>query len=365
MILIWAILYLFVVALILETVGRILYRRHFLVPFRPKIVGEYPFRTFIVEEDPPLFFSFRKGFHSPEVSFNRFGIRGPEPASDGSKKRILVIGESNIFGIKLRNEKNLWSIQLERMLAGNGHEDWEVLNAGNPGYNTFQHRAFWERELRETKPDILLVSMGINEITQAWVMGSTWKPGEPWPIEFIYALERKSSLWNKAAGYSCLYFLLRRMGKGVARDPFTPKDDGFKWAECKAAIFENYRAIIEDAQSMGAHVATFEGALAYDFQLSEDDKRRISSIQHNWDTFLKGKARYDYELLDTLAHSFAPQMGVPHMNLAEDFRRNPRRFELYYDLGHVNGDGMTVYAQAFYDHLDKLGWLKQEGVART
>ena len=362
-----AISFLLGTGLILEGVSRIFYRRHFLVRFRPKIVGEYPFKRFLVTEDAPLYYSFKKRFHSPVVNFNRFGIRGPEPANDGSKKRILVIGESNIFGIKLRNEEDLWSIQLEKLLAVNGYGDWEVLNAGNPGYNTVQHRAFWERELHATKPHILLVGIGINEITQAWMMGSHWKPGTPWPNEFIYALERRSPWWNKVVGYSCLYFFLRRLKASgdVVRNPFTPKDEGFQWLQCKDSILGNYQAIIEDAKAMGANVATFEGALAYDFQLTDDDKRRIASIQRNWDTFLKGKAQYDYEFLDMLANTFAPEMEVPHINLAKDFRQHPRRFELYYDLGHVNGEGMTVYAKALYGHLHRLGWLTKEGEPQT
>ena len=357
MILVWAILVAVCSALIMEGLSRIYYRIHYLVPFKPKIVGEYPFKRFVVEEDPPIYYTFKKGFHSPIVNFNRYGIRGPEPATDGSKKRILVIGESYIFGVKLRKEEDLWSIQLEKKLAQNGHGAWEVLNAGNPGYNTFQHRAFWERELRGIKPDILLIGIGINDITQAWLMGSQWKRGAPWPTEFILALERRSPWWNKVVGRSCLYFLARRLTSGEIRNPFTPKDDGFQWEKCTEAIFSNYRAIIEDAKSMGANAATFQGALAYDLQLTHEDKRRIGSIQRNWKTFLVGKGCYDYEFLDTLAHGFTEEMDVPHMNLAEKFRRHPRRFELYLDLGHVNGMGMTVYAEAIYEQINKLGWL--------
>jgi lysophospholipase L1-like esterase len=356
MTIVWGFLIVLCTFLLLEAFSRLYHRFHYLTPFRPRIVGEYPFKSFIEVEDAPIFFTFKKGFQSDIIHINRFGIRGPEPAVDGSKKRILVIGESNIFGVKLLRERELWSVQMAEMLSENGYGDWEVLNAGNPGYNTFQHRAFWERELHRVNPDILLLSMGMNEITQAWVMGSQWKRGAPWPIEFIFALERRSPWWNKLVGYSCLYFLVRRGLFASARFPFTPKDDGFQWEECSKAIFENFRSIIEDARNMGAKVATFEGALAYDFQLTDDDKKRVSSVQSNWETFLTAKGRYDYQFLDELANRLAPEMGVPHINLGPKFRKHPRRFELYFDLGHVNGEGMTVYAEAIYEEIDKLNW---------
>ncbi|MEN6391575.1 MAG: hypothetical protein ABFD04_14275 [Syntrophomonas sp.] len=134
------------------------------MPFQPKNVGEYPFKNCIGEVDAPLIFRFRKNFNSPNLNFNRFGLRGPEPAPDGDKKHILILGESDYFGAKLPDERGLWSVRLQKILSSKGHADWEVLNEGNPGYNTVQHRALWEKELNHIQPDILVLSIGINEV---------------------------------------------------------------------------------------------------------------------------------------------------------------------------------------------------------
>jgi hypothetical protein len=49
-------------------------------------------------------------------------------------------------------------------------------------------------------------------------------------------------------------------------------------------------------------------------------------------------------------------MGMPTISLAAKFRDHPRRFLLYLDVGHANGEGMTVYAESLYEEIDKLNW---------
>ncbi len=125
-VMVWCLLIVLCAGLVLELLSRIYYRLYYQLPFKPKIVGEYPFKEFTISESPPICFSFKKGFDSHNVNINRFGLLGPEPQADGSRKRILVIGESNIFGAKLLHEKDLWSIQLENMLTSNGHADHQL-----------------------------------------------------------------------------------------------------------------------------------------------------------------------------------------------------------------------------------------------
>ena len=80
MILFWSIVGFVVLAIVLEMAARLYHRSSFLVPFRSRRVGEYPFTRFTEQQDPPLYFRFKKGFRSPMVSLNRFGLRGPDPS---------------------------------------------------------------------------------------------------------------------------------------------------------------------------------------------------------------------------------------------------------------------------------------------
>ena len=251
-----------------EGLARLAYRRKYLFTYAPRVIGEYPYKAFVQETDMPLAYRHKKGFRSPTVTFNRFRLRGPEPSPDGAKKRFLIIGESDYFGAKLPKEEDLWSIRLNKILATHGHKNWEALNGGSAVYNTLQHRAFWEQDLHRILPKILLIRIGGNDISQAWVMGSHWKTGTPWPLEFIHKLDRKRSRWQDIAEKSCAYHLLRRGSGPQKAGSFRRGDDDFQWDVCLRRILDNHSALARDALLRGAKVAFLCLAPAYDLHMS-------------------------------------------------------------------------------------------------
>ncbi len=348
----------FIVILIIagaEAIARIYYRFKFLIPFKSKAIGEYPYSKFIEKVDPPLEYQLKKNFHSDMVNINRFRCRGPEPAFDGAKKRIMLMGESIFFGVKLRKEKQLWSVQLEKMLNEKELNKWEVLNAGNPTYNSLQHRILWDTDLKKAKPDILIIELGGNDVSQAWMMGSKWKPGTPWPWNFIMALERKSPWWNKILSMSCLYFFFRR--NITERKSFPRWDEEMQWDECTDYIKKNYEKIVRDAKESGIKVACISYALAYDINTTEKQQRSLEAIQANWKNFTKERAEYDYKLLDIMREEICPYLDIPYIDLYSEFRCHPKRYQLYLDLVHFNSEGMKVTAKAIYDSLSEFGWI--------
>ncbi len=355
----WIIGILFLLFVLLEIGCRLFHMHRYGVPFHSKVVGEYPYSQFVERVDPPLHYRFKKGFRSSMVTINRFHCRGKEPAADGAKKRILVIGESMYFGVKILNEKDLWSNQLERLLKRHGYTDWEVINAGSPMYNTVQHRVLWEQVLYRIRPDILLLSLGGNDLTQAWMMGSQWTPGAPWPWKFIMALERKSPWWNKILSHFCFYFLLRR--KIVTGRPgFVPRDEVFKEEECQRVIWENLRSIAEDARKNGAKVGILSFGLAVDPVPRPEDRCKLDVIQANWEEHSKGNMRIIYRFFEKTEKEFCPKHGFPFIDIQEAFRRNPKRFECYYDIAHWNKRGMRLVAKALFEELCRLGWLDMQ-----
>ena len=346
--------------LVLIEIGcRLYYEHRFGIPFHSRVMGEYPYNSFVEQTDVPLYYRFKKNFHSSRVAINRFRCRGKEPAVDGRKKRIMVIGESMYFGAKLYREETLWSHRLEKILQDSGYGDWEVINAGNPMYNSVQHRILWEQELREAKPDILILNMGGNDITQAWMMGSQWKPGIPWPWKFILALERKSPWWAKLLSRTCFYFLLRR--NLTARKPFIFQDDAFAWEACLQTIQENFSAITKNAREAGAKVGYITFAVACDLIPKPGDRRKLDAIQANWEPFSKGNILYTYKLLDFFRNKVCPQLDTPFIDLQKAFNIHPRRYELFLDIAHWNARGMRVVAETLFRELVRLGWLDAGG----
>ncbi len=341
----------------IEGAARIYYGNRFRMPWRSRRIGEYPYDRFIEQAPPPLFFRFKKGFHSRQVTINRFGTRGPEPAPDGLRDRILVIGESLFFGAKLPREKDLWSLRLEERLREAGCSRWEVLNAGVPGYNAVQYRTWWEKELKRTRPKILLLEMGVNDITQAYVMGGKWKPGAPWPWEFIMRQQRKSPWWNSLATHSCAYFLRRRQ-KMTERKGFESQDGVFRHEECRRVVEEEARAIIEQARAMGIRVVLTSVAMAYDFQSLEKTPPQLDAIQSNWRESLRTTGVWLNRTGRWWLDEFSRQMNCPAIDLMNAFWNHPERFRMYLDVAHWNDRGHDFAASVIFDEIERLGWWR-------
>ncbi len=341
---------------VLELGARIYYRLKFLIPFKSRVIGEYPYGQFIEKIDPPLEYRFTTGFRSKMVNINRFRCRGAEPKPDNTKKRIMLIGESVFFGVKLRHEDQVWSAKLEKILADRGFDNWEVINAGNPTYNSYQHRLLWEQDLNKAKPDILLIEIGSNDVSQAWMMGSKWKPGTPWPWKFIMALERKSLWWNKIFSRFCFYLFLRR--NKIERKNFPRWDKHIQWERCLDCIADNHKKIIQNAQKQGIKVALVSFGFAYDLTITEKQARSLEAIQSNWQSFIKGRAEYDHGLVDLIKQT-AKKFNIPHISLDTAFRNHPQRYRFYLDLVHYNSQGMEFVAETLYNNIIKYGWLDQ------
>jgi len=347
-----------VAALILaEILSRLAFRLYYGVPFHDRRIAEYPYANCIERVDPPLHYVFKRGYRSPRLNINRFGLRGKEPAKDGSKRRMLLVGESNYFGAKLRNEQRIWSKQLEQRLIREEHGDWEVLNGGSPAYNSSQHWHFWVGELERVKPEILILSFCSNDIAQMTFMGEGWYPQTQWPMDFLLKLlERKVSWRSNLFEPLCLYFFLRRSLKSKGALRYTKGQGKLPWEACKLNLFDQYRKFYDYARRKDIRIAFSCSFGAYSRVVTAGEQRRLCAIQQNYRESIDRDAAYFFDFMDALSHDLCPALGVPYLDLKADFDAYPWRFECWYDLLHWNEKGMAFIADALYKRIHQLGW---------
>jgi N-acetylglucosaminyldiphosphoundecaprenol N-acetyl-beta-D-mannosaminyltransferase len=126
---------------------------------RPQVLERYPEGLYLpsASRQYRLRPGFRGVFRYPEftvpVRINHQGLRagrdyGPPPAG----RRILALGDSFTMGYSVREEQT-WAKILETRLG----PPWEVLNAGVPGYSTWQELAWLEEEGLALRPQIVLL----------------------------------------------------------------------------------------------------------------------------------------------------------------------------------------------------------------
>lgn len=116
------------------------------------------------EYDPLLFWRMRARIErNGETLTNSLGLRGPEvePRAHG-EFRILSLGESTTFGIRLRYE-HTYSARLEEELKQISDRPVRVVNAGVPGYSLFQGVTYLKYRGLSLEPDVVLVYFGYND----------------------------------------------------------------------------------------------------------------------------------------------------------------------------------------------------------
>ena len=94
-----------------------------------------------------------------QLHFNNDGFRSEEIPVKKSKneKRILILGDSCLFGFKLPNDKTV-GFQLEDLLNENDNEtEWIVLNSAVVGHTTLQGKYILEKRGIKYQPDYILV----------------------------------------------------------------------------------------------------------------------------------------------------------------------------------------------------------------
>lgn len=93
---------------------------------------------------------------------NSLGLRSQEPSKDaGEMFRILVLGDSQTFGLGVDQEKT-FSAQLQALLTAKTQNQIEVLNAGVSGYGTFEASWKLERIVNKVQPNLIVLVIFVD-----------------------------------------------------------------------------------------------------------------------------------------------------------------------------------------------------------
>jgi len=127
-----------------------------------------------MRKDPQRYWRFNSGtfeMASSEVGevttfrINQDGIRhsGPVVPKQKGVRRIVCLGDSTTFGVDLQDVFTYPS-QLEKKLNdGTDGFHYEVINAGVPGYTTYQGTQFLREKYSAWAPDIITIYFGEND----------------------------------------------------------------------------------------------------------------------------------------------------------------------------------------------------------
>ncbi len=175
----------------------------------------------VFKKDPQLFWRLRssqtissKFFEGKKYSINSHGLRGEEIPAGTGKVRIVVMGNSCTFGWGIPNDKT-YAEQLGRLINADGAlPEVEVINAGIPGYSTFQGRRFFYTDIILLKPDIVMMMFAWND---QWAAADNIPDkNQQMPPEYIINLQNIFSRLK-------IYRLIKKIALSIIEEPLDSK----------------------------------------------------------------------------------------------------------------------------------------------
>ena len=290
------------------------------------------------------------------LSSDGFRTHELAPKADGVF-RVLALGDSCTFGQIHRGDlsgavRNPYPLALEKLLAERvGAGRFEVINAGVPGYNSYQGLVLLRGKLRDLAPDLITVRFGWNDLFLSDAPRGR-NPYRESDSSFVVALE---DLALRTALYPFLRRLGMEWGARRGRDPgalhrafvsqttWTPTIPLSDFAH-------NLRRIVEVGRERGAEVWLLTSP--HDAEASESTRNFVAF--HNrtdFDVLMREQARYN-----EVVRAVGRELGAPVIDMDAIYRAS-RELPLFgaSDAVHPSQYGHQLEASALFRELAARG----------
>lgn len=305
---------------------------------------------------------------------NSIGLRGPEIPEKADEKRVLLIGDSFIFGARADQEGTI-SAQLEKQLNAAGQGRWLVINGGASSYNAWDYTGFLKAKGLALKPDFVIVNFFRNDHVPRSASSAAVKAASaPAGLGFLRNVLLKKSELAKAV----LEFFNERQG---ARRPLTslpkplspealkvlaafyPGDGGTQAAVKKYLEDYNYDpAVITNALPLILDLPAWRAIEAPLAELAGICRERgiplLVSVSPQQYELYPG---YSWPEPDKTLSGIFRKLGIPEADLRAPLLAagGHELFDYRYDAGHPNAAGYGAAASAYRLKMEELGWLSR------
>lgn len=326
----------------------------------------------MLETDPQRFWKLKPGvriedsgneFWKGRVS-NSLGFRNPEfdvVRAKGSL-RIVCFGDSSTFGIGNRMTET-WPAQLEArlrarlraQLRATPHTKWqtaewqtgyskiEVINAGVPGYSSWQGLQHMQQELRRLQPDIVLASYANNDF---WHWDDTTDKSHA--QQFQHSSLRNVLMHSRIA---CLFDSLLSSLRQPDRDALQAPSPNKRWAQTATV---NYVSPIPQ-WTRRVPLDDFRDNIHRMADLC--DSHNAACILVKWpDQPLAAGQASPREEYHRILEQIAAERRLEVADVVAAFQRHPWSVDTYIpnDIVHVNKAGNALAAQSALEAVSQV-----------
>jgi hypothetical protein len=339
--------------------------------------------THLAESCPNRFSDSQVWICDPVLQFRldpNLDILGGRISSDGFRThvfepkragvyRILSLGDSGTFGQIQRGESygyvnNPYPLALEKLLAERiGPGRFEVLNAGVPGYNSYQGLMLLRGKLRGLDPDLITVRYGWNDhfLSETPPGQSPYRESDSKLVVALEDLALHTALYPFVRRLGFEWRARRGQGPEALREAFARQT---QWSPTVPLpdYEHNLRRIVEIGRARGAQV----WLLTSPYNPTPSEAARNFMAVNNRIGFDELMAVHDQ--YNDATRAVGRELGAPVIDMAaiyQDNRDNPE-FHLFVDsdVPHPSQWGQNLEADTLYRALVARGIAVPPGAKR-
>jgi lysophospholipase L1-like esterase len=274
---------------------------------------------------PTLVYKNTPNHQTARFKINSRGFRGAEfsPSKKSGERRVICAGDSCTFGWEV-GDGDTYPALLQKGLERSSREPVTVINAGVPGYSSWQVLTWCREELFSLNPDVLILYVGWNDLFEAKGIGQRGKGDK-----MLAYLFRKSLFISEI--HLAVNGVLKRFGR------LSPEKEAALYAGHEPLFFRHQmESLLREAREKGIQVLLLTLATPYEEGEPSSVWRTAPYIAANPIKFKILHDRYN----DTL-RSLSRDHSVPSLDLALLLKG---RSELFGDFCHPNAKGNAVIA---------------------
>jgi len=272
---------------------------------------------------------------------NAAGFRGADRVEIEKRPgvvRVVTMGGSSTFCYHTPDAE-VWPKELENRLRAHYGPDVEVINAGVPGYSSFEARINYAYQLRRLDPDIVLVYHTWNDLKYYRLIESKGVAyrGAWHPPSLLRRIARRTQLGYRIRSFAHTYVIPARRENSMSAPHVQITDDGpaHRWERV------NYDDLALLLKADGVlPVFTSQASLLVDSTLSNPDARSHSYVEYLGLTFEGAVAQWDKTT--QIIEASAAAHDIPFIDVRAAI---PSNLDNFLDHVHLTPQGNALVAE--------------------
>jgi lysophospholipase L1-like esterase len=290
------------------------------------------------------------GYKKGQTYHNSLGYRNDEfplEKPDGVY-RIVALGGSSTYDVSIEDNHQIFTAQLEKLLNDEyGYQNVQVINAGVPGYNSWEILGNLEFRVLNLDPDLVIIYEGVNDVHARMVEPSAYQSDD---LGRRQAWQIPSVAWWEHSAMLRIMSRAMNMTRQVSIDDFVSASTYVSWP---------YESRLEDDNLDPAEILK-ENPPIY-FRRNLENMIAVAEAHHIqilFSTWAFSPYLHDYASKSYYQDGFKENNEVVKAVAAErriplfDFAAVMPQEAIYWADGrHVNEAGALVKARLFADFI--------------